>query len=154
MRNPRFEISQPWPEGALVQIYFGDAHGSPFLRRREHAAVLPEDRGEHPVPRDILLSAADDVNLFLAPVSRTRGRGPARDCSPTPVVPVPFNQSGHNVELMFLAQSAEVIGRRARNAFRAIRIGRVDTGVGKRLAEHDQVCFNVYLMGSRTNRPS
>src|SRR2546426_5879519 len=66
VRNLGFEVTQPWPERALVQVHFRNANGAPLFRLREHAAVLAIDRGEHPVARHVFVSAADDVNLVLA----------------------------------------------------------------------------------------
>src|ERR1041385_2840523 len=65
-RNLGFEITQPRPERALVQVHFRDANGSPILRLREHAAVLAKDRREHPVARHIFVGAADEIDLVLA----------------------------------------------------------------------------------------
>src|SRR5678816_820295 len=66
MWNLGFEIAQPWPERALVQVHFRKANRSPVFRLCEHAAVRPEDRGQHPVARHVFVSAADEIDLVLA----------------------------------------------------------------------------------------
>src|SRR6266581_5350747 len=64
-RNLGFEITQPRPERALVQVHFRDADSSPFPGLGEHAAVLAIDGGEHPIPRHVFVSAADEIDLVL-----------------------------------------------------------------------------------------
>src|SRR3989442_11220858 len=64
--NLGFEITQPRPERALVQIHFCDADSSPFPGLGEHAAVLAIDGGEHPIPRHVFVRAADEIDLVLA----------------------------------------------------------------------------------------
>ena len=44
-----FEIAEAVPVGALVQIDFGDGQRAPFFRLGEHAPVVVEDAGDHPV---------------------------------------------------------------------------------------------------------
>src|SRR5437016_7619322 len=63
--NLGFEITQPRPERALVQIHFGDADGAPYPGLGEHAAVLTIDGGEHPVARHVFVRAADEIDLVL-----------------------------------------------------------------------------------------
>src|SRR5258705_7981654 len=64
-RNLGFEITQPRPERALVQVHFRDADSSPFPGLGEHAAVLAVDGREHPVARHVFVSAADEIDLVL-----------------------------------------------------------------------------------------
>src|SRR3989442_3916192 len=59
--NLSFEIAQPRPQSALVQIHFCDADCAPFLRLGEHAAVLAKDSGEHPVARDVFVGTAGEI---------------------------------------------------------------------------------------------
>src|SRR2546426_7908851 len=65
-RNLGFEITQPRPERALVQVHFCDADRAPFPGLGEHAPVLAIDGGEHPVARHVFVSAADEIDLVLA----------------------------------------------------------------------------------------
>src|SRR2546428_11016061 len=64
--NLGFEITQPWPERALVQVHFPDADRTPIPGLGEHATVLAIDRSEHPVARNVFVRAADEINLVLA----------------------------------------------------------------------------------------
>src|SRR5712671_5308075 len=63
--NLGFEITQPRPECALVQVHFGDADRAPFPGLGEHAAVLSINGGEHPIARHVFVSAADEIDLVL-----------------------------------------------------------------------------------------
>src|SRR5216117_2120205 len=65
-RNLGFEITQPRPERALVQVHFRDADSSPIFCLGEHAAILAKDGGEPPVARHVFVSAADEIDLVLA----------------------------------------------------------------------------------------
>src|SRR6185436_411002 len=64
--NLGFEITQPRPQRALVQVHLGDTDRSPFLCLGEHAAILAIDSGEHPVARHVFVRAADEIDLVLA----------------------------------------------------------------------------------------
>lgn len=44
-----FEIAEAVPVGAFVEIDFGDGQRAPFFRLGEHASVVVEDAGDHPV---------------------------------------------------------------------------------------------------------
>src|SRR5213594_1861947 len=64
--NLGFEITQPRPERALVQVHFCDADRAPFAGLGQHAAVPAIDGGKHPVARHVFVSAADQIDMVLA----------------------------------------------------------------------------------------
>src|SRR3989442_14487776 len=47
--NLSFEIAQPRPQSALVQIHFCDADCAPFFSLSEHTSVPAKNGGQHPV---------------------------------------------------------------------------------------------------------
>ena len=61
-----FEISQARPIEPFAQIDFRDRNGAPILGLGEDAPLPVVDSGDHPVARNISVSAADEEYMVLA----------------------------------------------------------------------------------------
>src|SRR5262245_10756406 len=69
-RYLRFEIAQARPPQPFVQIDFGHNHGPPLFGVNELIARVIINGGEHPLARDVLVSAADEVYVIFAGARR------------------------------------------------------------------------------------
>jgi hypothetical protein len=65
-RQLSLEIAQAVPEQTLVQVHLGDDHGSPLLSLGQRLAVVAVNGRQHPVAGDVLVSAADDIDMVFA----------------------------------------------------------------------------------------
>src|SRR5688572_20662397 len=61
----RFEISEAWPMQALIQVDFSDNNRPPFFCVREGPSVMIPHGTEHPIARDVLIRAANEINMIL-----------------------------------------------------------------------------------------
>ncbi len=73
-RYLRFEIAQARPPQSFVQIDFGHNHGPPLFGVNELIARVIINGGEHPLARDVLVSAADEVDVIFAGARRGQQR--------------------------------------------------------------------------------
>ena len=61
-----FEVSEAVPVEPLVEIHFGHDYVSPLFGSRDRFALVIVDRRQHPVPRDVFISAAHDIDVIFA----------------------------------------------------------------------------------------
>src|SRR5579859_6203926 len=64
-RDFGLEISQADPLRAVVEIDLSNGNGAPILGLGDRLAAMVEHRRDHPVVRDILIGAADEVYVIL-----------------------------------------------------------------------------------------
>ena len=72
------EIAQEFPMSSLVEVNFHDADRSPVLGKHDRLAGMIVYRGEHPVPRNIFIGAADDVDMVFDGASLSKSRNPTQ----------------------------------------------------------------------------
>ncbi len=81
-RQCSLEVAQETPLEAAIKVDFGNHHGPPFLSQGNRVAFVVEDCREHPVRRDILVRAADQIDMILdgSRTSQLRITAPDRPC--------------------------------------------------------------------------
>src|SRR5688572_20965563 len=65
-RNPGFEITDAGPHQSLAQIHSRNDDGPPLLAFRNGFAFVVVNGRQHPVARDVLVSAADEIDVVFA----------------------------------------------------------------------------------------
>src|SRR5262249_51783547 len=65
-RNFRLEVAETDPLRAPAQVHLRERYRAPVLGVCDRLAGVVENRGNHPVPRDVLVGTAHHVDVVLA----------------------------------------------------------------------------------------